>query len=123
MCVLLADDDLVMQQVMAAALRVTGYDVEEASDGRSAIAMFEERPDQFRVLVTDVQLPGSYSGRAIVEHVHARRPDLPIVITASDWAALGASWHRDKGSVVLLKPYQQHELVRLVGILTGNVKE
>ena len=120
MCVLLVDDNLVMQQVMAAALRTAGHEVEAVSDGQAAIARFDACPERFRVLVTDIQLPGARSGRDVAEHVRARRPDLPIILASGDWKALGASWHRDGNFAVLLKPYQARELLRVVGGVTGN---
>ena len=123
MCVLMVEADLVLRIAMAAALRRTGYEVEDTSDGHSAIAAFDRCPERFSFLVTDMQLADACSGRDVVEHVHACRPDLPVILASGDWKALGASWHRDRSVAALLKPYQARELLRLVGGMIENVEE
>ena len=121
-CVLLVDDNLLMRQVMAAALRRVGYEAEDVSDGHAAVAMFDERPEQFTILVTNFQLPGSYDGRDIAEHVRKSRPGLPVLIASGSQEALSASWHRDGGFSVLPKPYRARELLRLVGEMTKRAE-
>ena len=117
MCILLVEDDLIYQQVMAETLRREGYEVEEASDGRSGIAMFDERQEQFTVLIVNFQLVGSFNGKDVADYVRARRPRLPIIVASGDERALAASWHKRAGYTVLSKPYRAAELLLLVRML------
>ena len=82
MCVLLIENDLVLQITMVAAFRRVGHEVEEASHGREALDVFDQQPERFTILVTNTRLPGHLDGRRVAEHVHARCPDLPIVAKA-----------------------------------------
>ena len=115
MCVLLVDDDLVIRVVMTGALKQTGYEVEEALDGEAGLAAFDRRPERFRALVIEGRLPGIFDGRDVADYVHARRPELPILVTSGDRRILKACWHRASGFAVLPKPYHARDLLRVLG--------
>ena len=120
MCVLLIEDDLLIQQVMAEALRREGYEVEEASDGRSGIAMFEEYPERFVILITNFHLPGAYTGKDVADHVRRKRPELPVLVASGAQEAIAASWREGEHFSVLPKPYRAAELLRMVGAMIAK---
>ena len=85
-CVLVVDDDPIMQELAGANLRETGYDVMIANDGREALtAIHKRRPD---LIISDLDMPemdGFEMTRAIRSDVLTN--DIPIiVVTASDHA-------------------------------------
>jgi CheY-like chemotaxis protein len=62
------DDDETIRELIAAALRFEGYEVVEAEDGSSGLAMVREhRPD---LVVSDVNMPGM-DGFAMLQALHA----------------------------------------------------
>ncbi len=63
---LLVDDDVDMREVVAQTLREVGYVVQEASNGRDALAaIMRERPS---LLITDCNMP-NMSGNELVEQL------------------------------------------------------
>ena len=111
MCVLMVEADLVLRIAMAAALRRAGHEVEEACSAREALDVFDRRPERFTVLVADVRLLNTPDGRHVADHVHARCPDLPIVV-ASGVDARDALWRRTADFLFLPKPYRAYETSR-----------
>jgi len=78
--VLIAEDDRVIANAMAAHLRRSGMEVEVAEDGQRAMAKLRfERPD---VAVIDLMLPGM-DGWRITETLRAEGIETPIVIVSA----------------------------------------
>lgn len=110
--VLIAEDDSVIANAMAAHLRRAGLDVEVAADGDRAISKLRfERPD---VAVLDLMLPG-LDGWRITEQLRGEGITIPIVIVS----ARGSE--HDKvhalqigGDDYLAKPFGMRELVARV---------
>ena len=67
--ILLAEDNLVNQQVTASMLQRAGYRVEVASDGREALDLYER--GRYDVVILDVQMP-IVSGVEVAEAIHLR---------------------------------------------------
>jgi CheY-like chemotaxis protein len=77
--VLLIDDEVDIVHVNRQMLQRLGYTVSAYSDSREAVAAFETDPDTVDLLITDMTMPG-LTGDQVVQSVHARRPDLPIIM-------------------------------------------
>ncbi|MFT5722545.1 MAG: DNA-binding response OmpR family regulator [Motiliproteus sp.] len=54
--ILLVDDDSELCQMLAEYLQLEGFEVEQAQDGQSALALTAERP--YAVIILDVMMPG-----------------------------------------------------------------
>ncbi|MEN9480456.1 MAG: hypothetical protein RLZZ298_1851 [Pseudomonadota bacterium] len=67
--ILLAEDNLVNQQVTASMLQRAGYRVEVANDGREALDLYER--GRYDVVILDVQMP-IVSGVEVAEAIHLR---------------------------------------------------
>jgi CheY-like chemotaxis protein len=76
--ILVVEDEFLIRLTLSEVLADEGYDVLEAETGDAAIALLEGAPD-ISVLLTDIQLPGSLDGRALVQRVRQRLPDLPVI--------------------------------------------
>lgn len=75
--VLVIDDDPQQCAVLERHLGKSGYTVTLATDARRAIGAFEEaRPD---VVITDLYL-GKDDGLRLVESIHERDPDCPVLV-------------------------------------------
>ncbi len=118
--VLVVDDDPTVREVVCSYLRADGYDVSEADDGETALAMIRaRRPD---LLVLDVMLPG-VDGLEVCRKIRAST-DLPVILLT----ALGSEEDRVVGLELgaddyLTKPFSPRELVLRVGSVLRRVRE
>jgi EAL domain-containing protein (putative c-di-GMP-specific phosphodiesterase class I) len=75
--ILLIDDDQQLLTAYGKALRHAGFAVEEAAEGRTAIAALGQH--EIDVVISDIDLPGM-NGLQILETVRARKPDVPVIL-------------------------------------------
>jgi two-component system sensor histidine kinase HydH len=79
--ILLVDDEQSIRWTMAEFLKRESYEVLTASDFESALALFNE--NEIEVAVVDIVLPRK-SGILLLEELHNRNPDLPIVMMTGE---------------------------------------
>lgn len=113
--ILLVEDRDDVRQGLAQLLEFNGFVVDEARDGRTALACLARDAEDIALVVLDLLLPGSLSGRDVRGRMLADPLccDIPaIVVTASDIDAPGraglcpAAW--------LEKPFRFDQLLDLV---------
>lgn len=76
--VLIVDDEPNIRRMVGALLGAEGYDVRDAADGASGLALAEaSEPD---VALVDLMMPGALDGLGLLAKLRERRPDLPVVM-------------------------------------------
>src|SRR5918993_578558 len=85
-------------------LELRGLEVVQASNGIAALELIQRLPRRFRVVLTELDLPG-ISGAVLSETLHLFRPDLPTFCMSSR-AGAGAV----EGQRCLVKPLQGPDL-------------
>lgn len=111
--ILVADDSPANRLALKLELLDQGFDVDEAEDGKAAIAMLAA--GRYDAVVTDVWMPGA-DGIAVVQTIQKLAPDMPVfVITGggpglsiASAAALAEVWGAEK---VYVKPFDVRILV------------
>ena len=63
-CILVVDDEDILRDAMAEALRRAGHDVEAFDDGRKALDRFSQ--ETFHLVITDLKMPG-IDGMTVLE--------------------------------------------------------
>ena len=117
--VLLVEDEVGVRRVCREILERTGFPVLTADDGVVALDICEEKAGEMGCVVLDLTMP-NMGGQECFEHIHARWPDLPIVLTsgyAEQEATLGLPSCELAG--FLQKPFDPMELVKLVQSLVA----
>jgi signal transduction histidine kinase/ActR/RegA family two-component response regulator len=119
--VLLADDERIVREVLAAQLRDEGYEVAEAEDGSATLELLG-RDGRFDLLVSDLAMPGM-DGVALIAEAQRRQPGLPaILITgyAGDTATLAMGAAVGGTFTLLRKPLTDAQLLDHVAALVGT---
>ena len=111
-CVLVVEDEIFVRWAVTEALRDVGYQVIEAASGDEAVSVLRSGAP-IDLVFSDVRMPGTVDGLALLELVRAEKPTIPVLIT---------SGHSEPGPVLergavhfLRKPYEISALIELVG--------
>jgi two-component system, NtrC family, response regulator AtoC len=77
--VLVVDDEAHVRKALQTVLSKEGYDVDEAENGKAALAMLEEHPATFRLILLDLNMP-EMSGMEFLKKIDNKISEIPIVI-------------------------------------------
>ena len=109
--ILTVEDEFLVREYLSALLEGSGYEVIAATNADEAIAILESRND-IRILITDINMPGSMDGLKLARSVRGRWPPIRIII------ATGKGRPRDDempdDSLFLTKPYAADEVLAAV---------
>lgn len=116
--ILLLEDEPDIRMVVAGHLRELGYQVLEAVDGSSALAIAGEHAMP-GMLVTDVGLAGGLNGRQVADAVRERFPGLPVLFITG-YAGSALEKGLGEGMEVIGKPFTLEALAaRIEGMMQG----
>ena len=115
--ILVVDDEEVIAMFLAELLKLSGYRVTMVTTSTEALALFEQSPKNFDLIVTDQTMP-AITGRELAEKMLQIRSDIPILLCT------GHNIEVDESSSVthgikrfLQKPLNSDELLESVGEL------
>ncbi len=116
--VVLVEDEFLIRALMADVLSDAGFDVREASHAGEALDIMSNHADDVSLLFTDVHMPGTMDGVALVHHVHQHWPDIRLLV-ASGKARLDT---RDlpPGCHFLPKPYDLEDTIDRVRAMAAR---
>lgn len=78
--ILVVDDEERVRELIHSYL-CEDYDVLIAADGLEAMDCYELHAGRIAAVITDVQMP-RVNGRELVEWLHRRRPQLPVIVVS-----------------------------------------
>ena len=81
--VLVVDDDDAIRELIARLLRHQGLGVLTAANGRDALAIYRECPEQINAVISDYNMPGM-TGLELCVALRDVNPDLPAMIISGD---------------------------------------
>jgi CheY-like chemotaxis protein len=117
--VLLVEDDEFLGVLFELALSDAGYTVARARSGMEALSKLAAEAPHVDALVTDINLGEGPDGWQVARRARARSAELPVVYmtgsAADDWAPQHVPY-----GVLLLKPFETEQLVRMVGELLAS---
>ncbi|WPO81940.1 response regulator transcription factor [Chryseobacterium sp. JJR-5R] len=119
--VLYAEDEPTLAEIISDGLKSSGYDVEVASDGQTALQLFESgTPD---ICVLDIMMPVK-DGYTLAEDIRRLNSTVPIIfLSAKSLSEDVIKGFGSGGNDYLKKPFNMGELlVRMEALLTrfGN---
>jgi PAS domain S-box-containing protein len=109
--VLIAEDQLEVLAVTMRVLKSAGYEIEAATNGDQAFALFQSK-GPFDLLLTDVVMPGDMTGPRLAKACRALVPDLPVIFMSgyASEALLNNSGLRSD-EIRVMKPVPKSELL------------
>lgn len=112
--VLVIDDDASIRQVIAYALADEGYQVDEASDGQTALDLVEHRhPD---IILLDMKMPGMDGWQFARLYRQRYGHQAPIIVLTAAQDASQRGWDVNAESYVA-KPFEIEVLVARVSAI------
>ena len=80
--VLVVEDEPIQRMTLVDIIEEGGFEVLEARDADTAVAVLESRTD-VRLVVTDIQMPGAMDGMRLAAAVRDRWPPIEIVLISA----------------------------------------
>ncbi|MGC8743453.1 MAG: PAS domain-containing protein [Verrucomicrobiia bacterium] len=113
--ILLVEDDSTVRVLAAKILRAYGYNVIDASDGKTAIARFDEVHGSIDLLLTDIVLAGRINGYEVAKRLKEKKPDLKIVYMSGYPAELEKKIvELNEGVNFILKPLGELKMLQII---------
>jgi len=112
---LVAEDSKSVRDSVCRLLRESGMQVLSCSTGEEAWQMYQRRPDDIHLLITDIEMP-QMDGTALVTHVrnHKGGDALPIILLSSMTNEMNVSHYMKLGIDVFLGKHHMHQLMDFV---------
>lgn len=108
--ILVVEDDAEVRTMLVESLKMLGYVVTEAPDGKTGLGrLMDDRPD---LMMVDFAMPGM-NGIDVISAARALRDDLPVIL-ATGYADVDISRLSVRRCSILRKPFQLDELARTV---------
>jgi CheY-like chemotaxis protein len=111
MTILTVEDESLISEYLGRILEDAGYQVIATANADEAIAVLESRAD-IRVIITDINMPGTMDGLRLAAAVRDRWPPIKIIITTGKGAPKSDEMPTD--SHFLAKPYVPDKILAAV---------
>jgi CheY-like chemotaxis protein len=113
--ILLVEDEAVVRALAKKVLGRKGYTVLEADCSQTALELWHQYHAKIDLLLTDIIMPGTLSGRDLAERLLLEKPSLKVVYCSgySD-DVLGQDFVATRHFNFLQKPYDPLKLARMV---------
>jgi CheY-like chemotaxis protein len=120
--ILLVEDDEILCEAVALALREYGHKVDVAFNGRDALLRLRSR-EPYDAIVLDLRLP-DMNGLEIVEYIKINRPLLGLIVASGyleheDVLKTAERWPL----MMLRKPYAPGELIERLSLMLGQRRD
>lgn len=119
--ILVVEDEGVLREMERSILERCGYYVLEADSARKAFDLWMAHGRKIDLLLADIVLPRGITGIEIAKRLLDEQPQLKVIFTTgkvfrhAEQDALARM-----NALFLQKPFQQDDLVRVVGAALGN---
>jgi DNA-binding response OmpR family regulator len=114
--VFVVEDDELIRLSLEDALTEGGFDVTIAADGETAMALLDAEGGNYSALITDIKLPGRFTGWDVARHAREINDKVPVIYitgdSGHDWSSKGVP-----NSRLMLKPFALAQVVTAVSQL------
>tara|TARA_R110002020_G_scaffold176756_23_gene369324 strand:- start:7656 stop:10013 length:2358 start_codon:yes stop_codon:yes gene_type:complete len=112
--ILIVEDEAAVLTTLTRILEASGYRTTGARSGDEAALLFSQ-DRAFDLVLTDVVMPGTLQGYALVRELRGIRPDLPVILMSGHASAsVPGADELDTDELCLAKPIRRQELLGAV---------
>jgi CheY-like chemotaxis protein len=108
---LIVEDEILVRTVAVEIAEEVGYSVVQAADADEAIRVLQGHPN-IRVVLTDIDMPGSMDGLELAQAIRHRWPPIQVVLTSGKMRP--AADELPDRSHFVPKPYDFYKLANLL---------
>ncbi len=113
--IFVVEDDAAVRALVVEVLQSYNYNVIEAENGDTAIAMWSGIRDKVDLLLTDMVMPGTANGLDVARHCVGNKPGLKVIYTSGYSSELfGSNVQLLEGVNYLPKPYLSSKLTTII---------
>jgi PAS domain S-box-containing protein len=113
--ILLVEDETHLRQMVAKGLRRFGYCVLEASNGQTAMKLWQENSQHIDLLFSDMRMPEGMTGLDLAEKLRKDIPNLKVIISSGYNVELAGQGLPSPGDIVYFtKPYEFEVLLKTI---------
>lgn len=120
--ILIADDEVLMIKLVGDFLKIDGYNIIEAQDGKKALELFHENKENINLAILDVMMP-FYDGWSVCREIR-RDSNIPIIMLTARDEESDELFGFDLGAdEYITKPFSPNILVARVNALLRRVEQ
>lgn len=109
--ILVVDDEPLLRMVLVDLFEDAGFRVEEAGDAGEALELLKAHPS-IRIVVTDIQMPGSMDGLRLANYIHDAYPPIALIVCSGAVSPQGSAL--PQSAIFMPKPVDHALLLRTV---------
>jgi DNA-binding response OmpR family regulator len=114
--VFVVEDEELILALLEDALTEGGFTVIMATEGETAMALLEAEGRNYSALITDIKLPGRFTGWDVARHAREINDKVPIIYitgdSSHDWSSKGVP-----NSQLMPKPFAAAQILTAVSQL------
>ena len=111
--ILVVDDEETIREIVTAMLHTSGYQCQQASSGKQALAMLNSG-EGFELVLSDLMM-ADMDGIGLLERTKEKYPEMPVVmVTAVHDISVALAAIRNGAYDYLLKPFEREQLLATV---------
>jgi len=106
--ILFVDDEADILDVCGEMLKNLGYEIISSSVSKEALKLFQNQPEKFDLLITDMTMP-EMSGKRMALEILKIRPDIPVIVITGKKVEDEILFKITDGEIIQ-KPFSQLEI-------------
>ena len=121
--ILYVEDDVVLRENTTAFLRDLFGEIDEASDGSEALALYKKPNATYDIVITDLNMP-QMNGMDLIRNIQALNPKQPIiVVSAHNETEYFLESIRNNVNGYILKPIDFNQLIETIYKVASLIQE
>ena len=112
--ILFIDDEVQITKIAARMLESLGYMVDSKTNPQEALESFEDKPEEYDLVITDMAMP-HMNALMLYDEIRRIRTDLPVLLSSGHNPLIDEKTAEEKGfSAYILKPFTKAELAAAI---------